>query len=172
MGLSNKNSGQKFVKVHYEGGDKDSGTPTWGIQDKVEGKWEVVETGSNLTGKVVSIEKDSYDYRGQKQHKVKIGIKDGEELFMLELGYGYYSRNILNTLAGIGSLSGKEIDLSIYRKDTFVSVFTTCNGEKTEWMTPAAELPKKDTDGWLDSFEMFINLISGNISDEADDLPY
>lgn len=162
MGLSNKSSNTKYVKVVYENGDKDNGAPSFGIQRKVNSKWEIVEQGNNLEGKIIGIEKKSYEYRGKDQHQFSVKVQSSGEDYALELGYGYYSRNVLNSLSGIGDLSGKNVEFSIYRnKDGFVSIYTTCDGEKIDWELEAKSLPGADDPKWLGSFDYFINKIKG-----------
>jgi len=165
MGLSNKSSNKKYVKVVYENQDKENGKPSFAIVARKTSSWDIIEQGNNFSGTIVSIEKDQYEHRGKIQHKFKIGMQSEGENYSLELGYSYYSRNVLNSLAGIDDFTGKEINFSIYRNnDGFTSVFTTCNEEKTEWSMKAADLPKKDTDKWLASFQYFIDIIAGRVA--------
>lgn len=162
MGLSDKKPNQKFVKVVYENGDYKAGAPSFGIMGKIGGKWEVAERGNNLTGFVVGIETDAYQHRNVWQHQVKLKLQSDGENYSLELGYGYYSRNVLNSLAGVGDLSGKEIEFSIYRnKEDYVSIFVKANGEKVDWAVEASKLPKDDDPKWMSSFDYLIEQIKG-----------
>ena len=165
MGLSTKNTNIKYVKVIYENNDKDKGKPSFGIQGKVEGIWKVVEQGDNLSGKIIGIEKDSYEFKGKPQRLFKLKVQDNDMNYSLDLGYGYYSRNVLNSLASIGDLTGHLIEFSVYRnKKDYVSIWVTNDGEKTEWDLDAKELPGTDDEKWDESFDYFINKISKNLA--------
>lgn len=177
MGLTSSTSNIKYVKVAYEGGDKDAGKPSFGVVGKKNDKWEVIETGTSISGKIIGIEKDQYEYRNKPQYQYKLKIQDGSDIFSLELGYGFFSRSLLNSISGIGDLSGKVITLSIYRsKKDFVTIYTTYveetdkgvsgSEQRAEWELKPENLPGTDDDKWLDSFDYFINKIQGCLAPE------
>lgn len=165
MGLSTKESNVKYVKVCYESGDRDNGKPLFGVSKKVGDAWTVGDTGSNLTGKIVGVKKNSYDYqKGKKtmtQHTYDLEIQSDGVVYSLGMNCNYYSRSVLNSIANVGDLTGKTIELSIYRNgEGFVSIYVTCDGNKTGWAYDNKDMPKSDDKKWIASFETLISSIS------------
>lgn len=166
---TDESTSKTYFKITYENNDKDNGRPYFAEQKKVNGDWKGVSDDKFLEGHVIGIKKDQYEYRGKPQYTFEIIIDGGDETYALQLNYGYFTRNILNSIAAIDDLGKTKLKLDIYRnKDGFVTVAvknTTNNpeGEKTEWLLDHTKLPKNGTEKWLDSFTYFIDAIADNL---------
>jgi len=175
MARGKQESNVIFFKVAYENNDKDAGKPFFAEQVKKGDSW--VDSGDDtfLEGRVIGIEKGSYEYKkGKKtltQNTFKLKLDGGGETYVIGFNYNYYSRNILNTIAAIDDLGSAVVKMSVYRnKDGFVSIYTTVNGEKTDWAIDAKKLPSNEDDKWEASFDHFIDTISANIPAKVDGL--
>lgn len=173
MGLSSKsNSNIKYLKVVYENKDKDNGKPAFGVMEKVNDAWVVGQTDTTLSGRLIGIEKSSYEYKSKPQYQFKLKIQDDTDTFSLDLGYSFFSRNILNSISTIGKLETVDLEINIWRnKEGFVTVGVKANGEKTEWKLKQSDLPKSDEPKWLASFDYFIDLITPNLSTDRQPAP-
>lgn len=175
MARGKQESSVVFFKVAYEDGNRETGKPYFAEQKKEGDSWLDSGDDTFLEGRVIGIEKGSYEYKkGKKtltQNTFKIKIDGGEEVYVIGFNYNYYSRNILNTIAAIQDLGSAVIKMSVYRnKDGFVSVYTTVDGEKTDWAIDAKKLPANDDAKWEASFDHFIDTISSNIPKQVDGL--
>lgn len=177
MGLHNKTNDFIFVKrVNKDVNGAD--TPFWGIQGNVDGEWKIIEEYNAISGELIGIETDDYDYtKGKKVFNQELFIlilKDGEELYKVSINYSYMSRGILNSLASIESFVGRELDIALYtNKQDFDAAYVTIDGKKTEWGTDVKLLPAKEDEGWSKSFMNFIDKIVDAIpADPLNDMPY
>jgi hypothetical protein len=171
MALKNR-SGFIFVKK-VSIGDENNSQPRWGKQEKVGKEWKTTETYECISGKLVGIETESYEYeKGKKtlrQHQVILILKDGDDKYKISVNFSYMSRGMLNNLASITDFKNKNIELTLYKNKTdFDSCFVTCNGEKTNWALDASKLPNKDKDEerYHKSFLYFIDKIKEAIPEQ------
>lgn len=165
MARGTKQSNKTYFKIGYENNDKDNGQPFFGEQKKEGDKWVVIAQDTFLEGYVKELKKSSYEYKNKPQYTFELVLDGGDENYALQLNYGFFTRNILNSLATIEDLGATKIKLEIWRnKDGFVTVGvknTTVNpdGERTEWLLQQDKLPKTDEPKWLGSFDYFIDII-------------
>jgi hypothetical protein len=171
-------SNKTFFKISYEKNaqgaiDKDSGKPFFAEQRKEGDNWISVSEDTFLEGHIIGIKKDSYDYKNKPQYTFELVINGGEENYVLQMNYGYFTRNILNSLATIEDFQATKLRLEIWRnKEGFVTVGVKNSthdpkGERTEWLLKQNTLPKSDDPKWLASFDYFINMISQRLEDQT-----
>lgn len=168
-------SNNVFFNITYENNDRDNGKPFFSEMKKSGDVWEPISQDTFLEGKLIKIEKSSYDYKKGKQtltqNTFKLKIDGGDETYSVDFNYNYYTRSMLNALSSIEDFSNTTVKISIYRnKDGFVSIYTTADGEKSEWTIQPAKLPGKDDKKWLNSFDHFIDTINSNIPEQVDGL--
>lgn len=170
MARGSKQSNKTYFKVSYEKNangvvDKDNGRPLFAEQKKEGDNWINASEDTFLEGYIIGISKSSYEYKNKPQYTFEILINGGEENYALQLNYGFFTRNILNSIATIEDLAATKLRLEIWRnKNGFVTVGvknSTHNpdGDRTEWLLKQDALPKTDDPKWLPSFDYFIDII-------------
>jgi len=169
MPRGEQTSNKTYFKVAYENNNKDKGNPFFAEQKKIGNEWTGVSHDTFLEGKVIGISKNSYEYKNETQYTFELLINGGDENYALQLNYGYFPRNILNSIASIKDLANTSIRLEIYRnKDGYVNVAVknTTNkheGERTDWLLEVNKLPKLKDEKWEDSFNYLIDIIKDNL---------
>lgn len=174
MARGTETSSKTYFKINYENKDKDGGKPFFSEQKKVGENWEGISKDTFLEGFITGVSQDSYEYRGKPQNTFELTINGGDETYNLQLNFGYFTRSILNSLAGVSDLGKSKIRLEIYRNQQgFVNVAvkdttTDPKGVRTDWAIPNMDLPKKETEKWLPSFTHFIGVIKGKIPENSE----
>ena len=85
-----------------------------------------------LKGKLVKIEKDSYEYEGEMIETLKFHLEWKDDLFIWGTAYTGVARGVINSMLG----SNETIDnlsLSLYKKDGWANCFTTINSKRVAW---------------------------------------
>ncbi len=169
MARGKSDNNKIYFKLQYENNDKDNGRPFFAEQKKVDGVWKGVTQDEYIEGKVLSVASSSYEYKKKTQYTYCLVMEDGEEVYSIEFGYGYFSRSILNSIASIKDLGDAVIRLEVYRnRDGFVNVAVKRDGDRTDWALEAKSLPKSEDEKWNGSFDYFIGLITNNIPEKKE----
>jgi len=118
MGLGNDNKNYRFVSlrtmVTLPDGSKDV-DPGFILSTKVGNRYEKSEAFSFISGQLVDIKKDSYQWENQnvKQTVLFIYDKTDDATYKVEMPNGQLTRSILNSLLTIPDFS--DIKISVYR---------------------------------------------------------
>lgn len=146
-----ENSNLNYYSIKAKTDDKDP-TPFIGKSTKIDGVWGISEKFDEFDGYLVDIAHDSYEYEGEKKHKVKMTFVDDDGTKnIVESNFNNMLYSFLNSLAG--TEAPELIQFNVYLGKAKVnedgtagkqwaSIWVKNNGEDTEWKVPPADLPK------------------------------
>lgn len=131
--LGNKEESGTFYYLKLRGTKKGE-LPFFSVTQKDEnGKYPEIKQVNSVSGHLVGIKKESYEWEGEKVNTFKLEMRDGDEVYIVTFGYNMISRNMLNCLAACENISTVELKVYVDKKTGHQRMFTTVNGGKTGW---------------------------------------
>lgn len=127
-----------YVKTNFEEKNAD---PTFIVTAKKDGEYVEVKRGSRVSGTLLKIEKDSYEYKGKPIPKFKLKMKDGDEVMVVEFKYNLISRSILNALLSI--IDFGKISITLVKGKKFSQAFVNNDEATARWKYQYDELRDK-----------------------------
>jgi len=124
---------------------KDQTDPVIEEIEKKDGLYEVVNTAKDITGDILDFSFGSYEYRGDEIDTMELTLNINREApvklsMNVDNGIG---RSIINTLASISELPGKEVSISVYTNSKgYASVYIEVDGKKAGWKFGVDEVKK------------------------------
>lgn len=107
-------------------------------------KTEKIEQCGFIEGELVSIKFTEKEWEGKLLKGVKIGLKDGNSFYVLDIGESFNSRNLLNKL--LNAKEFNDIKISFFgKKDDWKNISVMSNGVKLEYL-----FSKEDTATMVD----------------------
>lgn len=115
--------------------------PFFSVTKKVDGKWtKDPETYTNVSGTLSKVELEQNDYQGDINKVAKIYLKDGDDLYLLDLRYSIASRGLFNSLLGLKEYTN--VKVSIYRnKAGYLSYYVRQNESDVAWAFTREQVP-------------------------------
>ncbi len=127
--------------------DKDTGKIT---QYKWEGGDQYKEVEFDFVGHIAGFLLGDFVYKNKTKYKISIKLQKGSDVSIIELGFNYLAKNLINYLHNV--TPGDHIELSFYTKGGFAKVAVTVGGEKGTWHLTPAQVEKMNEHGdekWL-----------------------
>jgi hypothetical protein len=142
---TNENLNFLILKVKSKDADGKQVPPYFQVTKKVDGNWVVQEEEpTNVSGQIVKVEKAVTKFNNEEIPRINLYLRDGEDLYLLELRYTMLSRSILNSLLSLEDIS-KTVEISLYvNKKSYASVFVQAGGKPLSWKFSLDEQPKPE----------------------------
>jgi hypothetical protein len=134
---------RKFYKLRT---DKATKQPSFieQVKDEKTGKYIDGDHYTVITGYLTSVRCKTFEYEGKQKESVMIELQDNtdqEMQLVIETGWNFLARSILNTLASPTNIG--HVKISVYKsKNGYPSAYLECAGRKTGWKYTVDELPK------------------------------
>jgi hypothetical protein len=165
MGVEKSSAGgsMTFVKILTPKNDKVPAA-CFGTAKKNEatGKYDYADAGDTLSGRLVTVTQDSYEYDGETKRSVALTFSDGGERFKLEMNHSWRTSSLLNSLATAPDFSHVELgvyeDLTSKSRDK-VRFKIRVNGERPEWMHAKGE----GSDDASENIDTYVGAILGKL---------
>jgi hypothetical protein len=146
LGSNQQSQGPLYIlKPVSKDKDKKSVKPHFQISKSVDGKWQVQDDKSinTVTGNLVRIESVEEEYEGDKYHRARIYLRDGEDGYMIPCRLNIASRSLLNSLFSLEDFKG--VTIKYYLTKTGYDAFYVSQGEnKVSWKFESDQLPKAE----------------------------
>ena len=116
--------------------------PRFDASEKVDEKWVLKDTYSQVTGNIKSVDVHTEVYEGSEKHSVKIFLSDdtANETYLLDLRMNILNRSMLNALINLKST--ENVNISLYKnKKGYNSSCVRQNGEMVGWKHDYKSLP-------------------------------
>lgn len=168
MGLT-KNSGGLFYNLKIY----DQITPKVEFVEKVDGEWEVTDSGDGFDGRLVDIKVDTYTYKKEEKYKLTLHFIDHDGVReQLSCNFNSLTLNILNTLANEDQLTGVDLSIRVYstkdkKGEDRPRIYMEINGNKGEWF-----LTPKQVSKIYDDHEKWVKLFKDKIEPKIDPLSF
>lgn len=142
---NNKSSGPLYVlKVVDKDKDKKKVPPHFSVSKKVDGKFQVQkETYNRVSGNLTRIDIKEQEWKGDKYNTVSLYLKDGEDMYLVDLRFNLPSRSLFNSLAALESYS--DVAVTVYENKSGYTALGLWQGETlVKWKYKLDELPQPD----------------------------
>ena len=173
MGVEKSSAGGSltFVKILTPKNDKVPAA-CFGTAKKNEatGKYDYTDAGDTLSGRLLSISQDSYQYDGETKRSVALMFGSDGERFKLEMNHSWRTSSLLNSLATAEDFS--HVELGVY-EDTEaksrdkVRFKIRVNGVRPEWMHAKGE----GSDDASENIDLYVAAILSKLPTAAQDAP-
>lgn len=131
--------------------DKKTGKSAFQVSKRQEnGKFEVVDTVSDLSGSIIKIEQKVTEWEGKKIESVLVTLKDttetGSELYFVSFPFGIATRSLFNAMLSLKSFDNISIGTYMTRPKkegdkSYPAIALRQNGEIIRWKFELKDLP-------------------------------
>lgn len=134
--IRSKDANKAEVPVHFE------------VQELVDNEYKVTAKVNDLSGDLVNIYINDFEYQGKKSKAIKLHFQDFDrnELYILDLRISLLTRSLFNTLLSLTSFDGLKV--GVYQgkpranKKSYPMISVRQHGELVQWKYKLEELPK------------------------------
>lgn len=154
IGSPNKTTAKNvfYVKALTKDANKKEIKPTFNFQRKIDGEYKDVETNTSFSGILSRVDCKSHDWQSpqgvQTITSVGVTVTDGEDQYVLDLGYNILGRSVFNSLLGLEL--GDPIQFSIYlskpteknKNKSYPQIAVRTNDQLAKWVYGKGELPE------------------------------
>ena len=131
--------------------DKKTGKSAFVVSKRQEnGKFEVVDTVSDLSGSLIKVEQKVTEWEGKKIESVLVTLKDttetGSELYFVSFPFGIATRSLFNAMLSLKSFDNLSIGAYMTKPKTeggksYPAIALRQNGEVIRWKYELKDLP-------------------------------
>lgn len=156
-GLKNSGGNKNYVNFSSKP------DPAFNLVNKQDGEWKVTGTYNTFEGKLVGASIGEYEYKGETKNKLNLEFEVNGDTYSISFNMNGVAKSVINTLSN-DNYFGKNLKLSVYKKNDFANIFISCDDEKIGWKFGPEQVSKifNQDHRWIDMFNKYIQQNADN----------